>query len=125
MPKDSLFSQWRDRWIRRGEILAAAAFSAAVATAASGTWLAVVVALVGLIAGIYVIAAAEGTWWLPGRKGVAEKSDAQTMNEWMRSIREKTFAGEEWELRRIADSLERLATALAPRDPNRRQRGTE
>lgn len=39
------------------------------------------------------------------------------MNEWMGSIHDRITENDVYELRRIANSLERLANALAPRTP--------
>jgi hypothetical protein len=70
--RDSAFEKWREHWLRRGEPLAVAAFTAVIGTAASGKDVPLGVALVVLFAGIYTIGAAEAGWWLPGRNTTGE-----------------------------------------------------
>jgi hypothetical protein len=74
MTRESPFAVWRERWLRRGELFAVAAFTSAVATAANGKWVAAAVSLGALAVGVYAICAVEADWWLPGRKNAKEKT---------------------------------------------------
>jgi hypothetical protein len=73
MPREPEFPRWRERWLRRGELLTVAAFTSSIAVAASGKWTPLGVALGALAVGVYVICAAEAGWWLPGRESVRQR----------------------------------------------------
>jgi hypothetical protein len=113
MPRDSEWTRWRERWLRRGELLTVAAFTASLAAAANDKWLPLAVALAATVVGVYAICAAEAGWWLPGRKAARERAQAQ----WVADLLPEgggTSADATavvTELRRLNHLLERFAAA--------------
>jgi hypothetical protein len=72
MARQSVYDNWRERWWRRGELLAVAGFTAAVGSAATGRWMPFGVSLGAMCLGLYTVGAAESRLWLPGRRRVTE-----------------------------------------------------
>jgi hypothetical protein len=75
MAREREYPAWQERWRRRGELLTIASIAGLFASFASGSWAQIGAALFGLVVGVYVIAAADAGWWLPGRKAVLERDE--------------------------------------------------
>jgi hypothetical protein len=75
MAREREYPAWEERWRRRGELLTIASIAGLFASFASGSWAQIGAALFGLVVGVYVIAAADAGWWLPGRKAVLKRDE--------------------------------------------------
>ena len=107
---------WLDRWHRRGELLFIAGLTSTITAASVGEWLPAVIAGGVIISGLYLIVAAESSWWIPGRKAFLAGSRARSLAAPVEGIVPSRDADElTHALDRINASLAMIAQRLAER----------